>query len=500
MRRKIVENGRRNSAYGRNGNRSATWSLERNLLAWVGVLLLGIAASAQPAFVSSGQRCVSEQEQSPHVVHVPRGLIGELLIWTLVVESSTHFPLPADWKLLARDTIPGSRTVVKTLYRVSDGSEPTSYILSCSSCAFCSSFIRYTGVDMEDPIGQVLITNSESGDPSPVGIGSLPGRDASASLLAIGIPDLTIEAPEGKIERMNMSGTRTTVCVADELQAENDASPWKCVPGNASWFTMTVSLNGAQGENMNASSARSTNREPAFSNVSLDLGITDEQGDSQMGGSEQLNDGSTIAEFLETTGLLVDGFDWNYLVSNSPYAWEESFSEASKKAHDMRFGFTSVATSEGKPLITADTLGLATLSGPRMLMLPAGREVRTTITFDVPMQGVGLYLGDVHDCNGGTSSLRITCDGREVWNSQCDGESNAAAVTNDLDGSTAVSAGDKEWTFFGYYDESHAFTSMQIHTSAKGCKNTDGFLIDKLSVIRSVTDDRRVLNSGEGTH
>ncbi|NQY11697.1 MAG: SprB repeat-containing protein [Flavobacteriales bacterium] len=121
----------------------------------------------------------------------------------------------------------------------------------------------------------------------------------------------------------------------------------------------------------------------------------------------------------------------------------------------------------------------------------------TTIvfTFDPPVTGVGINIGDIHDGGGGgTSTLDVSFGVTPVWQSEAQWPGGVQAATNILTGEQ-IDMGNNENSFFGYYDPINAVTSLTIvHDDDVNGSSGDNFAFDDLTFFDCVGGCRAVVD------
>ncbi len=196
----------------------------------------------------------------------------------------------------------------------------------------------------------------------------------------------------------------------------------------------------------------------------------------------RFTDGTTLEAHLGKTGLISNRFDWNYLLANAQGAMVEDFEGLSGNPNGVNFDFLTWNTTGTNPNIGGANYGVSPVSGSKMVRLPQNDNITTTITFDQPVYGFGMNMGDIHDSNG-PATVNVSFDGTLVWSSNGNGSGDAFWAINSVDGgATASAAGNAEWLFFGYYDPSNPVTVVTIETSELS-SNAENYAIDDISVI-----------------
>ena len=206
----------------------------------------------------------------------------------------------------------------------------------------------------------------------------------------------------------------------------------------------------------------------------------------------------TLVSDIVGTGISVNKANWDNVLSNlesSQYELEgfETYANDTNLNGLVANGFTMAVTNNTGSTrqydIDGAEYGTNPLNGTKQatIQIPGTPEdVTLTLTFDEPVVGFGLNLGDIHD-GGSGSKMDIYFDTTLVWSSDAHvGSGSTGTVTNDLPSGESLTLGNQIFGFIGYYDLDNPVSTVRIEYEGRG--SGDNFVIDDVSFIKPFCD------------
>jgi hypothetical protein len=199
---------------------------------------------------------------------------------------------------------------------------------------------------------------------------------------------------------------------------------------------------------------------------------TDNDGISDIADIDDDNDGILDEEegdcgVISGVGFVISESYWSTIINSTPVnTFTEDFESFAINDTYTNKTYTGFSLSSG-PNTSVNVFrnlvqGTNPYSGSVQGYLPKSTTADNylTITFDQPVVGFSIKLGDLHD-GGDQSTITFDIDGTVLWSSDDHYSAATGIATNDIDGAT-VAVGNDVFTHFAYYDPSNLITTVTI--------------------------------------
>ena len=165
-------------------------------------------------------------------INVPSGNVGDLLIALIGTDDDENINTPSGWTsiLVANAGISGPTLAV--FYRVTDGSEPSTYTFDgWGTEGVCAAIMRYSNVDITNPINAfAFASDSNNSDAQCPSTTTTVNNAIIVRIVALDDNEAPISQPGGTIKQLDIESSTSTLAAADASQATAGST------GSAQWF------------------------------------------------------------------------------------------------------------------------------------------------------------------------------------------------------------------------------------------------------------------------